>query len=360
MSTTLTAEDQYLLDYSGRMYMHGIVGIICESVWWAIYLVLFIYATRLQLSHGLRTIPAIVMFAVTLILFASSTSLLGMNATWLMTQLNGMLIDYPDLALWDRVSKTNERLAQFGVPMEALFLTNMIIGDSVVIWRAWALWQGGGRMRWLLAAPISFLCVSFGFMVQALKCLSDGAFGQSTIPDGGRLCAWSEPISWGISLLTNISSTTLIAIKAWQARRFFKDTSMGHRKTTSERILILLVESGFIYCLFWLSQVILFFEFDYTNSRMFAYDILGTLGDQLSGLYPTIIIVLVNKHRSLSNDVCPSFHVESEHRGGSDELPTIQFGEGLKTTTYQPDSTMGATSLGMTLSTTTSRESELV
>lgn len=125
--------------------------------------------------------------------------------------------------------------------------------------------------------------------------------------------------------------------------------------------MILLVESGFIYCLFWLSQVILFFEFDYTSKTMFAYDILGTLGDQLSGLYPTIIIILVNKHRSLSNDVYASVHIESGHRREPDELPTMQFGEqGLKTTVFPPDSTVGTIALGRIVSTGTTRESEVV
>ncbi|KIY68047.1 hypothetical protein CYLTODRAFT_421993 [Cylindrobasidium torrendii FP15055 ss-10] len=351
MSTPLGAEDQYLLDYNGWLYVHSVVGVICESIWWSIYVMLFIYAAKIQLSRGIRTMPAVAMLIVTLVLFASSSSLWAMNVAVLIHRLQGMLIDYPDLSLWDRIAKTNERVVGFGLPMEALFLINMLVGDSVVIWRAWVLWQGSGRMRALLVIPITFLCVSFAFMVKAVKCLADDGFSQSTIPAGGRLCAWSEPISWGVSLLTNVVSTTLIAVKAWQIRQSNKRVAGKHSKTKSERILVLLVESGFIYCLFWLSQLILFFDFELDDSRVFGYDILSTLGDQLSGLYPTIIIILVNKHRSLSYDTRASAFVDSGHNGSSStELPTIQFGAHKTSTVYPQTTTLGTMAFGQTVS----------
>lgn len=84
-----------------------------------------------------------------------------------------------------------------------------------------------------------------------------------------------------------------------QVRRTTRSDSGGRNKTKCERILILLVESGFIYCLFWvrvcdlkydiqlkiflqLSQLICFYRFDLNDDTMYLFDILGGLGDQLS------------------------------------------------------------------------------
>jgi hypothetical protein len=52
----------------------------------------------------------------------------------------------------------------------------------------------------------------------------------------------------GFSLLTNLVATSIIAVKAWKNRKWL--TSLGQGQVErSERILALLVESGFLYCL---------------------------------------------------------------------------------------------------------------
>ncbi|EEB89589.1 hypothetical protein MPER_12292 [Moniliophthora perniciosa FA553] len=96
--------------------------------------------------------------------------------------------------------------------METLFLSNMIIGDAVVIWRAWALCKAT-PLQPLVYVPMAMLSISFAFAVISLDCLATNGYGfsQSTIPEGSKVCQWGEPIAWGISLLTNVVSTSLIA-----------------------------------------------------------------------------------------------------------------------------------------------------
>ncbi|KIY68043.1 hypothetical protein CYLTODRAFT_453916 [Cylindrobasidium torrendii FP15055 ss-10] len=315
MSLPPSIQDQDHLANNGMAFVHAVISLMCESVWWSVYLVFFVYATKLQIYRGIRTVPSMVMFIITVVLFGASTSLWAMNATVLIQKLRYLLIDYPALALSERIARSNKRILPFALPMKGLFLSNMIIGDTVIIWRVWALWQdGASRTRWLVAIPIAFLCVSYGFAVNALKCLSEETFIESTVAGGGRLCAWTESISWGVSLLTNLTSTILIAIKAWQVRRFLKAKCRECNKTMTERVLILLVDSGFIYCFFWLSQLILFFKFDANSKTAYLYDILSNIGDQFSGLYPTIMIILVNKQHSLSDGLPNSMCIESGYR----------------------------------------------
>jgi hypothetical protein len=97
----------------------------------------------------------------------------------------------------------------------------------------------------------------------------------------------------------------------------------------AERVLVLLVESGFVYCLFWFSQVILFFPFTRADRAVWAFEVLAPLGDQISGLYPTIIIVLVNVQHSLHDThvyetgTMSGYSMNGSRRlaHGKDELP---------------------------------------
>ncbi|KAF9263173.1 hypothetical protein L218DRAFT_987793 [Marasmius fiardii PR-910] len=301
-TTPVSQETQSVIfDGLGTYFVVNLAGVVSETGLWGIYLVLFSWAVKLQLKQTkMKNKSNILILVVTWILFLSSTALWAMNVSQLTLATQGFFFRYPELGLLDRWLSLNDDIRGFGLPMEALFLVNMIVGDSVVIWRAWVLCQNN-RLHKLVYIPIVMLLASFVFTVIALNCLASNGYGdQSPIPQGSKTCRWSQPIAWGISLLTNAVSTTLIAIRAWQHRQFLR-RNFGGRKTRSEKILLILVESGFIYCLFWLTQLNLFFDRDRgRNFVTFLSVFLNAVGDQISGVYPTCIIILVNMQRSMS------------------------------------------------------------
>ncbi|KAJ7641833.1 hypothetical protein FB45DRAFT_1054244 [Roridomyces roridus] len=100
------------------------------------------------------------------------------------------------------------------------------------------------------------------------------------------------------ALGTNATCTLLIGLRAWQHRRITSSLNIiesengSRRQISTNRILSLLVESGFIYCLFWLTQLILFVPVDRTAPVYYLYDVFSGMGDQISGMYPTLIIVI--------------------------------------------------------------------
>ncbi|KAF7321221.1 hypothetical protein HMN09_00211100 [Mycena chlorophos] len=177
------------------------------------------------------------------------------------------------------------------------------------------------------AIPITLLLLSAGFAFTDIACLTGNNFSaQSSVAGGGAICTNAELISWAISLGTNAACTLLIGFKAWNHRRIMKD-ALGDLKPVRDpsrmsvdRTLSLLVESGFIYCLFWLTQVILFVPVGpHGSPESLAYEVLGALGDQLSGLYPTLIILIVNARRT----VWDSDKNDAEWRSG---ISTVRFG----------------------------------
>ncbi|KAF9254442.1 hypothetical protein L218DRAFT_975861 [Marasmius fiardii PR-910] len=229
-----------------------------------------------------------------------------MNVSQLTMAIQAFLFKYPQLGLLDRCLALDNDLEGFGLPMEALFLINMIVGDSIVIWRAWVLCQNS-RFQKLVYLPIVMLLTSFVFTIVALDCLFLNGFGNdSSIPAGSKMCRWSEAIAWGLSLATNILSTGSIAIIAWQHRQFMKEHLRGGESRTltrSERVLFILVESGFIYCLFWvmypaIQLVILHTDFPPSPPLFSISSPNYTYSSR--GLYPTCIIILVNMQQSMS------------------------------------------------------------
>ncbi|EEB96773.1 hypothetical protein MPER_04036 [Moniliophthora perniciosa FA553] len=64
----------------------------------------------------------------------------------------GFFLKYPDLSLGDRIARVNIEKTKLWFPEETLFLFNMIVGDGVVIWRAWVLCKNT-RLQKLVYVP---------------------------------------------------------------------------------------------------------------------------------------------------------------------------------------------------------------
>jgi hypothetical protein len=122
-------------------------------------------------------------------------------------------------------------------------------------------------------------------------------------------------------------------------------------KSKADQILSLLVESGFIYCLFWvcsascflgllpnwgrserssiqIPQVITFFDWTPRTNQTLYYGmkILDAFADQISGMYPTLIIVIVNLRYTIQWEEADSHvSIPATRRGARDNISTMCF-----------------------------------
>ncbi|KAJ7124255.1 hypothetical protein C8R44DRAFT_561688, partial [Mycena epipterygia] len=210
-----------------------------------------------------------------------------------------LLMKYPGLSLLDTLAQADADVAALGTPMEALFLFNMVVGDTVVIWRAWVLYQ---KKIWAVAVPCIMLLMSLIFMIIDIVCLTGAGFSsESAIAGDSPVCTHAELIAWAFSLGINLSCTTLIGYMAWNHRKAMRAMNIlgNSRRPLTDKLLSILVESGFIYCLFWLTQLILFFQISRDSPVVYLYELFSGMSDQISGMYPTLIIVIVNFHQSI-------------------------------------------------------------
>ncbi|TFK83154.1 hypothetical protein K466DRAFT_589968 [Polyporus arcularius HHB13444] len=197
-------------------------------------------------------------------------------------------------------------------------MVNVVIGDSIVWWRAWVLWPNSRVVRYVCVTMI-LLTMMTGAAVtsDACKVLQGWVYWESMANSGPspasvgfkRDTLLSEEF-WGIlaavfSLLTNVVATTLIAYRVWQHRRVIKLYLKGSsRRSQVERTLALLVESGLLYCVLWVFITI--YELNYMspalNESAFT-NVLYYLMDgclvPFIGMYPTLIIIVCAVDKSL-------------------------------------------------------------
>ncbi|KAJ8078314.1 hypothetical protein PM082_000521 [Marasmius tenuissimus] len=194
---------------------------------------------------------------------------------------------------------------------EALFAISFVIGDAIVIWRAWAL--SGGRMR-IMFLPVILQVALTGTAFGWIGCFVRA--GTPTSADIPEQCRPSYRATYLLSILTNISGTSIIGYTTWCYRKSIrKYLDACRHQARAGKIMALLLESGILYT----SLLIIQFTFVVAPSNPnseFAYQafqkIFSGVPTQLVGLYPVAIIVLVSLQRFLwdTNGV-PSSHLSS-------------------------------------------------
>ncbi|KIY62580.1 hypothetical protein CYLTODRAFT_458873 [Cylindrobasidium torrendii FP15055 ss-10] len=265
--------------------------LISATLLWTCTSIAFAFALRVQLKREVQTRASRALITTTCLFFLFTT------AAWVMRL--GVVYSY----LHRDVDNAQIYLLVEGVMVSV----NYFLGDAVLLWRAWALTQQDWY-RWLIAIPFVFLCVGLVFTGFIIACVAPGA--ASAFTPGSALCTYSPKIVWAVSFLTNVWATAMIAAKAWELRRFMKYALGRPGSTKGEKVLAVLVESGAFYMLFWLVTIPGLFVtlstadsyISQTGSVHFIL-IISSVGCQLSGLIPMVIIILVHRQCATPYDL---------------------------------------------------------
>ncbi|KAL1661663.1 hypothetical protein GGF50DRAFT_60637 [Schizophyllum commune] len=118
-------------------------------------------------------------------------------------------------------------------------------------------------------------------------------------------------IDIALQACTRINLLLSDAVVVWRAyyRREIKNLIGPWRKTTRvERVLILLLESGFGYCFIWAGSIALD-RSKTTDENLAASRALGTTYHSIAGIYPTLIVLIVGMQRSAASSLLLSTQV---------------------------------------------------
>jgi len=155
-----------------------------------------------------------------------------------------------------------------------------ILCDIICAWRTVILWN---KNRRIIAVLGLFILGTIGAAGYALSFRSFGVVGDSFTSLGGMDLIVIVP-----TLSTNMLSTGLITWKAWQRRILVREhLCEGKGSVRVDRVFALLIESGLIYCCTW----ILYWISKSTGLPNPGFTVIAFY----SGLYPTLIIILVSK-----------------------------------------------------------------
>ncbi|KAE9388294.1 hypothetical protein BT96DRAFT_981098 [Gymnopus androsaceus JB14] len=162
----------------------------------------------------------------------------------------------------------------------------LLIADTAIVWRAWALWSENRLIKWTL---LIILLADIG--VNIADAIVDTKIDLKLNIDNAATLDW---VSIVLNLTVNIVATLLIAHRAWTHHQLIH-AILRNKKTQVEAILLLMVESGAI---FGVVQNVA----DYL-SLLFLY---------ISALNPVALVILIqtgNTHEQ-------SFHLE--------DIPTLE------------------------------------
>lgn len=260
----------------------------CGALFYGLYLALFALSTYFLCRRGLfHSRVLMVLWSATIIMFATSTSYIGLGLAstvyriWVLLNSGGLAVSSPSSPLVTRILN-----AQMYLP-----IINFIVSDAIVIWRAWVLWER--RVIVLLLPAIFFAGTIISAIISAVHDV-DVKVSVSSNPDY-RVVVLGKIVVWSLTIATNILATLLVAWKAWQHRRVIKkNLGKETRRTRVEKILALLIESGFLYCIIWILFIAANFEVFGDVGRQIMMSIMV----QITGIYPTLVVVLVSLQRT--------------------------------------------------------------
>ncbi|KAF9063180.1 hypothetical protein BDP27DRAFT_1405916 [Rhodocollybia butyracea] len=158
---------------------------------------------------------------------------------------------------------------------------------SVFAWRAWVIWDRDKHTPRVLAA----------LMVANVGCALDSSVRTDETGTASTL-AW---VSNALSLIVNASSTGLIGISTWAHYRLLGSAGRG-AQTHVQKMLLLLTESGAIFCVIQLLYVILQVQDVKALSPgslvTYFYDALSAILTIFSALYPVCVFVILRTGHS--------------------------------------------------------------
>ncbi|KAH9007672.1 hypothetical protein EDB84DRAFT_1572647 [Lactarius hengduanensis] len=268
------------------VYDNLIVGIV-----YGVYIILYVTSVRILLREPGFTSsrPRMIMFGITTFMFAMGIIALVLEIAFWFQQI----LDITGYECQWSTYRTNVVFAVEST-ITRLMAVQYILSDIICAWRAVVLWNRDKR----IIAILLFLILG-----------TTAAAGYELVPDfvicfrynipyyhqyyGGTTGDSGPLIMVFPTLATNLVSTGLIAWKAWQHRiSVGKYLGEGNGSVRTERILALLIESGFIYCCLW---VLYFLS---TFGVISGFVVMEHVLLFVSGLYPTLIIILVAMQKS--------------------------------------------------------------
>ncbi|KAK2463886.1 hypothetical protein APHAL10511_004058 [Amanita phalloides] len=298
----MSSNDSSALSQLGSILIIKVVRIAFEATFYGAYILLIAASTTILCRGGLRSPWKIYLLCITLLMFAGSSLFMVMDTADLVEQLKVVFTGGTSSdTIQNRIQLANDKIQFYTWTEEILFVFMLILGDTVVLWRTWAIYYG---KRIYVILPFLTWLGSTVAGIYELGCdiRTKWSFldpDPSAGSQGARSCARADISSFTLSYATNIICTILIFLRTWRLRRSMrKYLGSARPDVQAEKIMVLLVESGLLYLIIYTLQAVPIFV-GYNPGSVIVWEIVNAIIQQAFGMYPTAIVVLVELQRSL-------------------------------------------------------------
>ncbi|KAI0345928.1 hypothetical protein BDW22DRAFT_928458 [Trametopsis cervina] len=273
----------------------------------AVYTILVVKATQILLAKERRRRKfAQATLMIVLVMYIMDVALWIMDVRSVMVEVDLALIRTSDgRTLEERYDAANEAILRIHLIEDVLYAYMTILGDAIVLSRVFAFWsQGTERLVLLIPCALYLGSIVLSGLVTYCAAQSDAQInlGAFTHPS---FCSHIQTSSYWAQLATPAVATILIGVKTWKYRRMVQSYlgSQIHRSPVN-RAMIILVDTGLLYVLYFLAEVIL--GFGALNQKVsghpnlaFVMEVYAFTTSSIVGIYPTVVVILVHTHCSI-------------------------------------------------------------
>ncbi|KAI0047569.1 hypothetical protein FA95DRAFT_1605987 [Auriscalpium vulgare] len=271
------------------VYVYGIYSLLCA----------FTLLTLFRNIKGNATNKCLA--AATVVMYSVSTISVVIHAVSYIQAMALNPVDDPTGKSVDDYAKNTRVLDGLTYSFPTI---HFVLGDAIVIWRVWVIWQHSWRIT---VGPFVLLCCTAAIVV-AQKITNAPLSGDAqallalgSAPDRTRSITGKLYLaSLVLTLCTNGVVTGLISYRAWIHYRSSQAVRIRIGRDRALAALLLLVESGALYCTIWITLIVLW---PFAASQPMAFYIPADLLPQLTGMYPTVIIAICALRRSYADTV---------------------------------------------------------
>ncbi|KAF9255688.1 hypothetical protein L218DRAFT_1008269 [Marasmius fiardii PR-910] len=304
MSNSQEQQSFPLSDADLNSFRAEMIEIAVSFVLYGVYAAISIITLYLFIARGLHQSKSrVVLLIVTVFMFLLSTCSLALDLKFYLLSFS--------LYSPSQIHANNllQPLTKISVALKLFEQTNYVISDGIVVWRAWVLYPNNLLVKLLLV--ICMLASVGGTYTDVITSAMRRFHNLYDLGSSLNILELTVPL-----LVTNIVSTSLIAFKAWTHRHALKQhlASSGSPFTQVQKVMILLVESGSIYCIIWIIYMATTLN---GNAFSEAWQTFAQTLPTLAALYPILIILLVYLETSKEDDTMDGMSLSQSIRFAS-------------------------------------------
>ncbi|KIP04836.1 hypothetical protein PHLGIDRAFT_179918 [Phlebiopsis gigantea 11061_1 CR5-6] len=209
--------------------------------------------------------------------------------------------------------------------LSAMVFINMLVNDTIVIWRAHILWPHNRRYRIISCLLIFAMGLSFAFSMLSIIYTQAG---RNPLQRHNSNNSLSVDLSFGISWLSNVWATRLTRLKTLEHYdEVQRVIPVCHYHTPTEKVLGLFLRSGLTFTFLWtLLLLVTILDHMVPTNNIRVHRIIDVIifaaPIQIAGMYPTILTILVAKTESFAGRALDYSDIPTPLLSPVDEAPS--------------------------------------